>query len=122
MIIAVGTDAQWIECANTLELRELANDPALRTNAGRIAERRRIVDAMSKRLVERPAGEWLSLLNEKSVPCGLVNSVLEALSSVEASPLTGIAPSVPGEVRFPPPRLNEHGTEVRQLGWSAFHR
>jgi crotonobetainyl-CoA:carnitine CoA-transferase CaiB-like acyl-CoA transferase len=111
VIIAVGTDAQWIECANALELRELANDPALRTNAGRIAERRRIVDAMSKRLVERPAGEWLSLLNEKSVPCGLVNSVLEALSSVEASPLTGIAPSVPGEVRFPPPQLNEHGTE-----------
>jgi len=122
LIIAVGTDAQWAECAEALGLRELASDPTLETNAGRIAERRRIVDAMSKRLVERPASEWLALLSEKGIPCGLVNSVLEALSSVETSPLTGIAPSVPGEVRLPPPRLNEHGAEVRQHGWSAFHR
>ncbi|MEO7502918.1 MAG: CoA transferase [Gemmatimonadaceae bacterium] len=122
MIIAIGTDAQWIQCANALGLRELANDPALKTNAGRIAERRRIVDAMSERLVERPAGEWIALLSEKAVPCGLVNSVLEALLSVETSPLTGISPSVPGEVRLPPPRLNEHGAQVREHGWSAFPR
>ncbi len=122
MIIAVGTDAQWIQCANTLELLDLANDPALKTNAGRIVERRKIVDEMSKRVIERPANEWLALLAEKGVPCGLVNSVLEALSLVETSPLSGIAPSVPGEVRLPPPRLNEHGDEVRQHGWSAFHR
>ena len=122
MIIAVGTDAQWIQCANALDLRELANDPALKTNARRITHRRRIVDAMAKRLVERPANEWLALLTEKGVPCGLVNSVLESLSLVKTSPLTGVAPSVPGEVRLPPPRLNEHGREVRQQGWRAFHR
>ena len=122
MIIAVGTDAQWIQCANALELRDLASDPALKTNAGRIAERRRIIDEISNRLIERPASEWLALLTEKGVPCGLVNSVLESLSLVETSPLTGIAPSVPGEVRLPPPRLNEHGSEVRRHGWSAFHR
>jgi len=122
IIVAVGTDAQWIQCANALELRDLANDPGLKTNAGRIAERRRIVDQMSQRLSERPASEWLALLSEKGVPCGLVNSVLESLSLVETSPLTGIAPSVPGEIRLPPPLLNEHGEEVRQHGWSAFHR
>ena len=121
MIIAVGTDAQWVQCASALGLPELANDPALETNAGRIAHRRKIVKEMSKRLIERPANEWLALLTEKGVPCGLVNSVLESLSLVKASPLTGIAPSVPGEVRLPPPRLNEHGLEVRLRGWSAFH-
>ena len=122
LIIAIGTDAQWIQCVEALGLSELANDPTLETNAGRIAERRKIVDVMSKRLGQRPAREWLALLNERAVPCGLVNSVLEALSSVETSPLTGIAPSVPGAVRLPPPRLNEHGAEVRQHGWSAFPR
>jgi crotonobetainyl-CoA:carnitine CoA-transferase CaiB-like acyl-CoA transferase len=122
MIIAVGTDAQWIQCANALGLRDLASDPALRTNAGRIAERRKIVDEISKRVSERPATEWLALLSGNGVPCGLVNSVLESLALVETSPLTGIAPSVPGEVRLPPPLLNEHGAEVRQHGWNAFHR
>ncbi|HYN82137.1 MAG TPA: CoA transferase [Gemmatimonadaceae bacterium] len=120
LIIAVGTDAQWSECATALGLDDLASDPALRTNAGRITARRRIVDAMSNRLAERPAGEWMTLLGGRGVPCGLVNSVLEALSLVEASPLSGIAPSVPGDVRLPPPRLNEHGAQIRRHGWSVF--
>ena len=34
--------------------------------------------------------------------------------------LTGIAPTVPGSVRLPPPRLNEHGEEIRRDGWGAF--
>jgi crotonobetainyl-CoA:carnitine CoA-transferase CaiB-like acyl-CoA transferase len=119
LIVAVGTDAQWRECTAALGLDELASDPALRTNAGRIAARRRIVAAMSNRLAERPAREWMTLLSERGVPCGLINSVLEALSFVQASPVSGIAPSVPGEVRLPPPRLNEHGEEIRQRGWDA---
>lgn len=120
LIIAVGSDAQWNECAIALGLDDLASDPKLRTNAGRIAARRRIIDAMSKRLAERPAGEWMTLLGERGVPCGRVNSVLEALAFVEASALSGIAPSVPGAVRLPPPRLDEHGTQIRQHGWNAF--
>lgn len=120
LIVAVGTDAQWGECMAALDLAELGNDPTLRTNTGRIAARGRIIDAMSKRLAERPASEWLTLLSARGVPCGLVNSVLEALSLVDASPLTGIAPSVPGAVRLPPPRLNEHGEQIRRDGWRAF--
>ena len=36
------------------------------------------------------------------------------------APLTGVAPSVPGTVRLPPPRLDEHGELVRKKGWGAF--
>jgi crotonobetainyl-CoA:carnitine CoA-transferase CaiB-like acyl-CoA transferase len=120
LIVAVGTDAQWRECTAALGLAELADDPTVATNAGRLSNRARIVDAMSERLAERPASEWISLLGARGVPCGLVNSVLEALSHVEASPLTGIAPSVPGAVRLPPPRLNEQGDEIRRDGWGSF--
>jgi hypothetical protein len=49
-----------------------------------------------------------------------VKTVLETLREVEASPLTGVAPSVPGSVRRPPPRLDEHGALVRAQGWGAF--
>jgi hypothetical protein len=42
------------------------------------------------------------------------------LGEVEASPLTGVAPSVPGgRVRRPPPRLDEHGPVIRAGGWRA---
>jgi crotonobetainyl-CoA:carnitine CoA-transferase CaiB-like acyl-CoA transferase len=120
IIIAVGTDAQWIACAQVLGLGDLSGDATLMTNAGRLAARKRIIDAMATRLLERNALEWTSLLDSRGVPCGVVNSVIEALSAVDASPLTGIAPSVPGTVRLPPPTLDEHGEIIRRDGWRAF--
>jgi hypothetical protein len=33
----------------------------------------------------------------------------------------GVAPSVPGSVRLPPPRLDEHGAEIRARGWDSFN-
>ena len=120
MIVAVGTDAQWIACATALGLDDLANDASLATNAGRLAGRRRLIERMSQRLIDRRAQEWIATLGENGVPCGVVKSVLEALSDVDASPLSGIAPSVPGSVRLPPPRLDEHGDAIRRNGWRVF--
>jgi crotonobetainyl-CoA:carnitine CoA-transferase CaiB-like acyl-CoA transferase len=121
MIVAVGTDAQWIACASVLGLDDLAADESLALNAGRLAQRKRIIDAMSRRLLERDSGAWIESLSGSGVPCGVVKSVLEALEDVSASPLSGIAPSVPGSVRLPPPRLDEHGDEIRRDGWRVFH-
>ena len=69
---------------------------------------------------ERPAAEWLAALAAAGVPAGIVRSVREALADVNASPLTGVAPSAPGAVRLPPPMLDEHGALVRAHGWDAF--
>ncbi len=64
----------------------------------------------------------MTVLAAADVPAGVVRSVREAVASVPASALTGIAPSLPGTVRYPPPRLDEHGAVIRSLGWSAFGR
>jgi crotonobetainyl-CoA:carnitine CoA-transferase CaiB-like acyl-CoA transferase len=119
-VIAVGTDSHWRAAMLALDLPELAQDIELSTNAGRIAERERIIRAIARRVNERPAEEWLALLTAVGVPCGRVNTVIEALESADASPLTGISPSVPGKVRMPPPMLGEHDEQIRRLGWSAF--
>ena len=121
MIVAVGNDSQWAACSRALELFDLVDDESLSTNAGRLAQRDRVVAGISDRLRERTAAEWIAILDGAGVPCGIVKSVLEALREVGASPLTGIAPSVPGSVRLPPPRLDEHGGEIRRSGWDAFH-
>lgn len=120
IIVAVGSDAQWTACMQALDLNELADDPSLAINAGRLSARSRIVDAISERIKEREARHWLARLEARGVPCGQVNSVFEALSAVDASALTGIAPSVPGQVRFRPPRLGEHNDAIRKDGWRAF--
>ena len=120
MIVAVGSDSQWTACVNALGLDDLASDESLATNSGRLLHRDQVVQTVGDRLKTRPAAEWISVLDAAGVPCGVVKTVLESLGEVSASPLTGIAPSVPGSVRLPPPRLDEHGSEIRSLGWKSF--
>jgi len=121
-VIAVGSDEQWRTCALALDLKELADDAGLATNAGRIANRARVVDSISERVRQRSAEDWIQRLKSKGIACGLVRTVAEALADTAASPETGLPSSVPGTVRMRPPRLDEHGEELRALGWRAFQR
>ena len=119
-VIAVGSDGQWLACANALGLNDLTDDDALRTNAGRVKNRDRLVSALGRRVREMNAQHWIDRLETASVPCGLVRTVSEVLDSTDADPRTGLLPSIPGSVRFPPPKLDEHGESIRTLGWRAF--
>jgi crotonobetainyl-CoA:carnitine CoA-transferase CaiB-like acyl-CoA transferase len=119
-VIAVGSDGQWRACARALGLDDLADDATLETNAGRVKNRDRVVAALSERVREMGAQHWIDRFQSAGVPCGLVKSVSEALASADASPVTGVPPSIPGSVRLPPPRLDEHGSMIRALGWRAF--
>jgi len=119
-VIAVGSDGQWRACAHALGLDHLADDGTLDTNAGRVRNRERVVSVLAERVREMGAQHWIDRLQSAGVPCGLVRSVAEALAVADASPFTGVAPSVPGSIRFPPPKLDEHGHSIRTLGWRAF--
>ncbi|HEY7395785.1 MAG TPA: CoA transferase [Gemmatimonadaceae bacterium] len=120
IVIAVGTDAQWRACARALDLESLASDESLATNAGRLAQRDRIVSEFSQRLRSASAETWRVRLDKAGVPNGVVQSVLDVLRSVDASAVTGMPSSVGGAVRFPPPGLDEHGPLIRSRGWAAF--
>lgn len=120
LVIAVGSDAQWLACARALALDGLAADPDLRTNAGRIAARARVVDAMADRLRSSSADSWRERLDAAGVPCGVVRGIPEVLATAGGSPEWGMPPSVPGSMRLPPPRLGEHSELVRARGWEAF--
>ncbi len=120
LVIAVGNDGQWVSCVRALGLNELEAEDALQTNAGRIAARDRIVMAITRRLRDRPAAEWVKVLDAAGVPCGVVRTVPEALAGSDVSALTGMPPSVVGSVRRAPPLLGEHTLAVRERGWGAF--
>ena len=120
LVIAVGSDAQWVACAGVLAVPELSNDTSLLTNAGRVAARARITSTMAARLREQSCDYWLSRLDRAGVPCGVVRPVLESLRDLDCSAQTGVPPSVPGSVRMPPPALDEHGVEIRERKWDAF--
>jgi crotonobetainyl-CoA:carnitine CoA-transferase CaiB-like acyl-CoA transferase len=120
IVVAVGNDAQWRACCRALEREDLAAEPALATNAGRVRERERLVAILGETLARAGADTWLERLAAQGVPAGVVRPVSEALAGVAADPLTGVAPAPPGAVRRPPPRLDEHGEAVRRYGWRAF--
>lgn len=121
-VIAVGSDAQWNACANALGLHDLAADDALRTNAGRVKDRERVAASVADRVKSKTAQHWIGRLGSAGVPCGLVRTVAEVLKDADADPRTGVRPSVPGSIRYPPPKLDEHGESIRTMGWRAFPR
>ncbi len=120
LVIAVGSDSQWTAATEALGLDALRASSALATNAGRLARRELVVSQISDRVRTQPAALWMERLQAVGVPCGLVRSVTEALNDVTASAETGIAPATGGQVRYPPPLLNEHASQIRTFHWSAF--
>jgi crotonobetainyl-CoA:carnitine CoA-transferase CaiB-like acyl-CoA transferase len=120
VVIAVGSDAQWLACVRALGLQALADDRDLRSNPGRLAQRSRVVGTIGERVRTMTSHAVLETLRKAEVPCGEVRSVRQALAAVEASPGTGVHPLPPGTVRLPPPELDQHGALVRKLGWRAF--
>ena len=120
LVIAVGNDTQWKAACAALGLEHLAGDASLGTNAGRLAQRERVVRAIAERVAAADTAHWLGALGKVGVPCGVVRSVKQALSDVPASPVTGVSPSVPGTVRRPPPTLDQHGAAIREKGWAVF--
>lgn len=120
LVVAVGNDAQWVRCAEALELPALAADERFRTNAGRLAHRAALVAALEAQVARRPAAEWVARLSAAEVPTGVVRSVGEALAGSGASPLTGVPSPVGGVARRPPPALDAHGEVIRAMGWRAF--
>ena len=120
VVIAVGNDVQWRACASALELEDLGSDAGLATNAGRLAQRTRVVSGIGARVATGSAAQWIERLEAVGVPCGIVRSVPEVLADLSTSARSGLPPSVPGTVRLPPPRLGEHSELLRSAGWSAF--
>jgi crotonobetainyl-CoA:carnitine CoA-transferase CaiB-like acyl-CoA transferase len=122
IVVAVGSDAQWQASAHALGLDALAEDPALATNAGRLANRERVVNEFSRRIGEEPAAVWRDRLAAAGVPNGIVYSVLESLAHTHGSAVTGMPSSVGGAIRFEPPAIDQHGDAIRKVGWDIFSR
>jgi crotonobetainyl-CoA:carnitine CoA-transferase CaiB-like acyl-CoA transferase len=125
--VAAGNDRLFARLCDAIGLPELTADERFATNTARVAN----ADALAARLDAvfrtRPAAEWVAALRAASVPVGPINRVDEAfalaadlgLESVDEShrvPLVTPPLRVDGSrppIRRPPPKLDEHGEEIR---------
>jgi crotonobetainyl-CoA:carnitine CoA-transferase CaiB-like acyl-CoA transferase len=135
--IAAGNDGLFRALCGAIGREDLPADERFATNAGRVEHRRELIPALQERLRERPAEEWVELLDAVGVPVGKVRSVPEALAAASAAgraatvrvehptagPLELVASPIwgqgAGSEPAAPPLLGEHTAEVlRELGRS----
>jgi crotonobetainyl-CoA:carnitine CoA-transferase CaiB-like acyl-CoA transferase len=139
IVVGGANQRNWLRTLEAIGAPELAEDPRFRENAGRMAHLRELEAEFAKRLRTKPAEHWLRVLEEKGVPCGPVNTMLQALSDPQTLARdmvvevehTSIGPvktlglpvkfsRTPGKVRTGAPLYGEHTREIlSQHGFSS---
>jgi crotonobetainyl-CoA:carnitine CoA-transferase CaiB-like acyl-CoA transferase len=132
-----GSDQHWAPLCQALDLQSLAADESVRTNAGRLKARERVMHALQSAISKRDRAELVQQLIAADVPVGEVNSVREVLEDPHvvargmrdqfSHPREGMFPALRQPVRFSgfdapsvgtPPELgaDTHDVLQRELG------
>jgi crotonobetainyl-CoA:carnitine CoA-transferase CaiB-like acyl-CoA transferase len=128
LALAVGNDRLFARLCEAVGLPELPADPRFATNSARVEHADELAGRLEAVLRTRPAAEWVQALRAASVPAGPINDVAEAFALAESLgmepvreaggyPLPAPPLRLDGErpaIRRPPPRLDEHGEELRE--------
>ncbi len=127
LMICAGNDAQFERLARVLGVPELAADSRFVTNEARVAHRDELRGLLEARLGERTRAAWRDELSAAGVPAGPVQGLDEAFSLAAALGLEVVDETdgvrtvafpvdlsrTPTTTRLRPPRLDEHGPEIR---------
>jgi formyl-CoA transferase len=149
MLLAIGNDGQFARFCEAAAHPEWAADPRFASNSLRVKHRETLIPALQAVTRTRSTAQWISLLEDKAVPCGPINDMGQAFADaqVKARGLTvnqPLAPVVtaqtgiesiatvasplrltanPPVLRRAPPALGEHTEEVlAELGLDPAQR
>jgi formyl-CoA transferase/CoA:oxalate CoA-transferase len=139
IMICAGNDRLWRALCEAVDRAELAEDTRFRTNADRVRERPALRSRLDAVFAAMTVEELVDRLERRSVPCGRVRTVAEALADpqVRARDML-LQVDVPGHGAFrvlgnpvklsgsaataasAPPALGEHtGQVLASLGYAA---
>lgn len=146
MLLAIGNDGQFQRFCAAAGQPQWASDERFATNTLRVKHRAELIPAMEAVTRTRTTADWITLLEDKAVPCGPINTIAQAFDDAQVK-ARGLAVSLPrwkdGEVgdgithitgvasplrlsatppvlRNAPPALGQHTDEVlRELGLDA---
>jgi succinate---hydroxymethylglutarate CoA-transferase len=77
--VAVGNDSQFRKFSETLSHPEWADDPRFVSNSARVENRRTLDELIEETLTGQSAESWLEKLKGVGIPCGMINTVAQAL-------------------------------------------
>jgi crotonobetainyl-CoA:carnitine CoA-transferase CaiB-like acyl-CoA transferase len=128
IMICAGNDRHFAALATAIGEPDLAADERFATNPSRVQHRAALRALVERRLAAGPVADWVERLRAAGVPAGPVNDVgaaFELAASLGLAPVddhdglrTVASPlglrGTPTTTRRRPPRLDEHGTEIRR--------
>jgi crotonobetainyl-CoA:carnitine CoA-transferase CaiB-like acyl-CoA transferase len=131
LILAIGSDALWLEFCRAAGLTDLAADATLATNDGRVRAYSTLRPRLAATIAGRRRDEWIGVLRAAGVPTGAVRTIDEALAdpqiaardmvvrvlhpTIGSLDVLGIPVKLsgtPGAVRTAPPLLGQHTRAV----------
>ncbi|GGH48876.1 CoA transferase [Comamonas phosphati] len=142
VLLAIGNDGQFARFCAAIDESGWAQDARFATNTARVQNRAALLALMQPVMRTRTTAQWISLLEDKAVPCGPINTIAQAFEDPQvqhrgirrelprdggdgiaqlatvASPMRLSA--TPVTYRSAPPALGQHTGEVLgQLGLDA---
>ena len=146
MLLAIGNDGQFQRFCAAAGQPQWASDERFATNTLRVKHRAELIPAMEAVTRTRTTADWITLLEDKAVPCGPINTIAQAFDDAQVKArglavslprwkdgeagdgithITGVASplrlsATPPVLRNAPPALGQHTDEVlRELGLDA---
>jgi crotonobetainyl-CoA:carnitine CoA-transferase CaiB-like acyl-CoA transferase len=136
LIVIAGNDRQFRMLMQALGRPEVADDERFSSVGARNDNREQLRPILLEQLATRSARDWFGILTDAGIPCGPINDVRGGVELAEQLGLDPVVvtediPTVRNPIRLsetparydlPPPRLDEHGDEIRVwLGMEAGH-
>jgi len=131
IIVGALNDHQFVRLCEALHRPDLIIDERFKSNPDRVKHREFLVANIQKSLKTRCSSEWIQSLETAKVPCGPINNMQDVFCDPQVlhremvyeidHPTAGMLKQVgipvkfsetKQSVRFPPPILSQHTTEV----------
>jgi crotonobetainyl-CoA:carnitine CoA-transferase CaiB-like acyl-CoA transferase len=122
IILAVGSDRQFLDLCRVLHLPGLVNNPLYITNKARVSNRSTLHEILADRITSMSSVGLLQSLHLSNIPAGLIQTLKEVFASREGTNLTFRLDDVAGvrslvsrssfllneTTLLPPPHFGEH--------------
>lgn len=131
LTVGAGSDSQFESLCKLMNDSHLSTDQMYLTNKDRVANRKSLIESLSKVFIQRSNKEWMNIFKDAPFPVGPINSVREvfddphvkAIDIVKtlehslAGPVKVVGPPVKysnirNDARKAPPALGQHTDEV----------